>query len=147
MSNKFAGLGVAVDAPARMTIVHPVTGQPLRLLGLDGEPTGEAAWIDLISADSAAARQHQREAQNRRLRARARSITAETIEADGTDLLAVLTRGWALATLDGTPIDVPCTPENARELYATPELAWLRRQVDEFVADLGNFPAKTTSPS
>jgi acyl-CoA reductase-like NAD-dependent aldehyde dehydrogenase len=140
--SKFAGLGVAVDAPARMTILHPTTGQPLR-----NAATGEAAWISLLSADSAAARQHQREAQNRRLRARARSITAETLEADGTELLAVLTRDWSLVTLEGAPIDVPCTVENARELYGTPDLAFIRRQVDEFVADLGNFPGKTTSPS
>ena len=142
MSNKFAGLGVAVDAPARMTILHPTTGQPLR-----NAATGDAAWIDLLSADSAAARAHQREAQNRRLRARARSITAETLEADGTELLASLTKGWALVTLDGRPLDVPCTPENARELYSAPDLGFIRRQVDEFVADLGNFPVKTSSPS
>jgi hypothetical protein len=140
--SKFAGLGLAVEAPARMTILHPATGQPLR-----NAQTGEPAWIDLLSADSPAARAHQREAQNRRLKARARSVTAEMLEADGTDLLAALTKGWQLVTLDGAPIVEPCTPENARELYAAPELAFIRRQVDEFVADLGNFPAKTTSPS
>jgi len=140
--SKFSGLGVPVDATARMTILHPATGQPLR-----NAATGEPAWIDLLSADSAVARATQRDAQNRRLRARARTITAESMEADGTDLLAALTKGWSLVTLDGAPIDVPCTPENARELYGTPDLAFIRRQVDEFVADLGNYRGQKTSPN
>ena len=69
------------------------------------------------------------------------------MEADGTALLAALTKGWSLVTLDGAPIDVPCTPENARELYGTPDLAFIRRQVDEFVADLGNYRGQKTSPN
>jgi hypothetical protein len=139
---KFAGLGVAVDQPTRMTILHPVTGQPIRR-----SDTGEPAWIDVLSADSKAARDHEREMQNRRLRSRARRITAEELEAEGIELLVSLTKAWSLATLDGDPLDVPCTPENARELYASPELAFIRRQVNEAAADAGNFPARTTSPN
>jgi acyl-CoA reductase-like NAD-dependent aldehyde dehydrogenase len=140
MSNKFAGLAVATDRPARMTILHPVTGQPIRRTD-----SGEAAWIDILSADSKAARDHEREMQNRRLRSRARRVTAEEIEAEGIELLVALTKGWSLATLEGEPLDVPFTAEAARELYSSPDLAFIRRQVNEFAADLGNFPARTTS--
>jgi hypothetical protein len=145
--SKFAGLAVGVDRPARMTILHPVTGQAIRLLDAAGHPNDQAAWIDVLSADSKVARDLEREAQNRRLRGRLRRVTAEDIEAEGVELLTALTKGWCLAALDGTPIDVPCTPENARELYSTPDLAFLRRQVNEFAADLGNFPTRTISPS
>jgi hypothetical protein len=153
--SKFAGLGVAVDRPARMTILHPATGQPLVALGPDGKPAmvpgpdgtlvPDVAWIDLISADSDAARAHERVAQNKRLRSRARRLTAEDLEAEGVDLLAALTRAWRLVTLDGRPIEVPCSVDNARELYSAPELGFVRRQVNEFAADLGNFQATETS--
>jgi hypothetical protein len=140
--SKFAGLGVATDRAARMTILHPVTGQPIRRTD-----NGEVAWIDILSADSKAARDHEREMQNRRLRSRARRITAEELEAEGIELLVALTQGWSLATLDGDPMEVPCTAENARELFSTPDLSFIRRQVNDFAADLGNFPARTTSPT
>ena len=140
--NKFAGLAVPTDRPARMTILHPVTGQPIRRAD-----TGEPIWIDLLSADSKAAREHERAVQNRRLQSRARRITADDIEAEGVELLVVLTQGWSLAQLDGQPLDVPCTPENAREFYASPELAFIRRQANDFAADLGNYQGRTTSPS
>ena len=73
-------------------------------------------------------------------------ITPEELEAESTELLAALTAGWHLVTLDGHPLDVPFSIENARELYAAPALAWLREQVDEFAADRGNF-ATPLSPS
>lgn len=138
--SKFAGLGLKVDTPSRMTIVHPVTRQPLRIAGTD-----EAAYLDLLSVDSAAGQAHQRAAANRRLASRQRKMTIEELEAEGVDLLAALTRGWRLATLDGHPIDVPFTVADARELYSAPELAWLKQQANDFAADAGNFlPANET---
>lgn len=131
--SKFAALAVQADAPARMTILHPVTGEPL--VDADGSP----AWIDVHSADSAAAQKHHRAVQNRRLQSRARKITAEELEAEGIDLLAALTAGWRLLGLDGTPLDIPCNRQNAAELYAEPSAAWIREQVNAFAADRGNF--------
>lgn len=134
MSSKFAGLGIAVDKPARMTIRHPDTRQPIK------DADGKEAYIDLYSSDSEAARKHQRAISKRRLAQRDRSkITPEEIESDGTGLLAALTAGWYLVALSGAPINVPFTPENAAELYSEPEQAWLREQVDVFVVDRGNF--------
>lgn len=131
--SKFSGLAVRGDQPSRMTIHHPGTGLPLR--DADGLP----AWIDLLSMDSKAAQQIQRAAQNRRLERRIRKLTAEDLAAEEIDLLAALTSKWRLLTLDGAAIDVECSAANAAELYALPELAWLREQVSGFVADRGNF--------
>lgn len=131
--SQFAALAVKADAPSRMIIMHPATGEPL--LGADGEP----AWIDLHSTDSPAAQKHQRAAQNRRLQSRARKITAEELESEGVDLLATLTAGWRLLGLDGAVLDIPCTRANAAELYAEPAAAWIREQVNMFAADRGNF--------
>lgn len=131
--SKFAALAVKADAPSRMTILHPATGEPL----LDAE--GNPAWIDIHSTDSPVALRHQRAAQNRRLQSRARKVTAEDLEAEGIDLLAALTAGWRLLGLDGAPLDIPCNRQNAAELYAEPSAAWIREQVNAFAADRGNF--------
>jgi hypothetical protein len=157
MISKFAGLGLAVATAARMTLLHPATGQPLRrpkrhadgqpVLDEKGGPVYEVAWIDVLSADSEAARAHEREAQNRRIRSRARRLVAEDLEAEGLELLVALTKGWSLATLENEPLDVPFSAENARELYSAPELAFIRRQVNDFAADAGNFQTPKTSSS
>ena len=138
---KFAGLALATDAAQRMTIIHPGTRQPLR------HADGSEAWIDLYSLDSAPARKIIRAQQDRRLRMRAARATSEEIEADATELLAALTAGWSLCGLNGDALDVPCNPANAQELYAMPALAWLREQVDAFVADRGNFHRAPSTPS
>lgn len=141
MQSKFAGLEIAVDKPQRMTLHHPVTRQPLR------DAKGAEAWIDLHSSDSKVARDHNREVQRRRLNMRGRGrISPEEIEAEAADLLAALTTGWRLLTLEGGTLDVPFSTENARELYASPALAWIREQVDEFASDRANFP-QPSSPS
>ena len=77
---------------------------------------------------------------------RSTRVTPEQIEAEGNDLLAALTKGWKLVDLDGNPIDVPFSQENARELYALTAVAWLRDQVDEYIGDRANF-SKASSKS
>lgn len=140
MSTKFAGLEIPVDKPQKMVLVHPSTRQPLR------DDKGDA-YIELHSSDSEVARKHNRAIQRRRLAQRGRGrITPEELEAEATELLAALTTGWHLVTLDGQSLDVPFSIENARELYAAPSLAWIREQVDEFASDRGNFAAPL-SPS
>jgi hypothetical protein len=134
MNNKFSGLELEVEAPFRLVLLHPVTRQPLR----DSE--GREAYIDHYSADSEIARKHQRAVQRRRLAMRGRlKITPEELEAEATEVLAALTVGWHLVGLKGDPIDTPFTPENARELYSDPRVAWLREQLDESAADRANF--------
>lgn len=132
--SKFAGMALEVDKPERMTIVHPGTRQPLR------DEKGNEAFIDLHSGDSDVARKHGRAVANRRLGMRGRvKLTAQELEADAAELLSALTAGWLLLDLTGQPIEVEFSRENARELFTEPGLAWLREQVDEFVADRGNF--------
>ncbi len=131
--SKFAALALEVEKPARMTIVHPVTREPLK----DGE--GNEAYIDLHSGDSAVARRQQQSIQRRRLASRGRKVTLEEIESDALDFLAALAASWRLVGLDGSAIDVPFSTTNARELFGESSMAWLREQVDEFSADRANF--------
>lgn len=134
MSAKFSGLGLAVDSPTRMTILHPVTRAPLLINGTD-----EPAWIDLLSVNSVIGRKHDRTVTDRLIKMRGRRPSADEIDSDTTDKLALLTKAWQLATLDGEPIEIECTIVNARELYNLPEASWLREQVAEFVVDAGNL--------
>lgn len=140
--SKFSGLGLSVGASARMIIVHPVTQQPLR-----NRATGEAAYVDIMSADSEAGRRHQRATLNKRLSARARKISAEEIEAENVELLVALMRDWRLVTLAGDAIDVPFAENDAREMLLDPNLGWLRTQIDAFAGDLGNFQTQTATTS
>lgn len=135
MTSKFAGLEIGVDKPRRMILVHPVTRQPIR----DAE--GTEAWIDVHSSDSPVARSHTKEMQRRRLNMgqRAPKMTPEELEANAVDLLAALTAGWNLLSMDGAALDVPFSEANARELYSAPTLQWVRDQVDDFAADRANF--------
>lgn len=136
----FEGMGLPIDKPKRMTIINPITRQPLR----DAE--GNEAYVDLYSADSPVLQAHNREVMRRRSGVRGK-LTPEEQEANGTDALVALTVGWKLLNLDGSLIDLPFSPENARKLYEASAVRWLRDQVDDFAADRGNFapPSSTTS--
>lgn len=139
--SKFSALALEVDKPSRMIVVHPVSRQPLR------DKDGNEAHIELFSGDSEHARKHQRTVTRRRLAMRGRGkLSAEELEAEAIELLAALTTGWVLLDFDGNAIDVAYSQDNARELYGDPGMSWLREQVDEFVADRGNF-SKASSKS
>lgn len=136
MSSKFAALELAVEKHGRMIINHPITAQPLRPKDGGDEP----AYIDLFSADSPIAKKNNRNLMRNRLNMRGKGkLTPEQLEAEAIDLLVSLTVGWKLLALDGSPLDVPFTQENARELYASEAMSWLREQVDAYTSDRGNF--------
>lgn len=133
--SKFSGMGVPVAKPARMTIMHPTTNEPL--VDKDRKP----AWIDVYSADSDRAKAFRRNATQRRIDGKGRvGVTALALEKDDNGLLAELTAGWHLVDITtGEVIDVPFSTQTARELYAEPEMTWLRDQVDTFAVARGNF--------
>jgi hypothetical protein len=145
MISKFAGLEIPVDKPARMTLIHPVTRQPLRdRKSKDKE--GQVAYIELHSTDSDAFRRHLREVNRRKSlpQGRVATTTPEQDEAEALEILAALTTGWYLVGLDGEHIDVPFNTENAKDLYAATSLAWIREQVNAFAVERANF-AKASS--
>jgi hypothetical protein len=132
--SEFSGLELEVETPFRLVLVHPITRQPMR------DEQGNPAYIDHYSSDSEIARKHQRNIQRRRLAMRGRmKITPEELEAEAVDILAALTVDWHLVDLKGQVIDTKFTQENARKLYASPAVSWLREQLDESTADRANF--------
>lgn len=135
MASKFSGLKVSEEI-GRMTIVDPVNLEPLV-----NKATGEACWIDLYPAQSDRGYAADRRINEKIIRRRVQRMTARDVEENTTEKLGMLTCGWSIALLDGTPVNVPCTPENAIELYT--DVRWLRDQVATFAADLGNFQPKS----
>src|SRR3990167_4014457 len=134
MTGKFAGLELEVDRSVKVRILHPVSRQPLR------DAAGAEAYIEMHSGDSEVARKHQRNVARRRIAMRGRGkITPEELEAEGVELLVALTVGWRLVALDGGALDVPFTQDNARDLFSSPRMTWLREQVEEAVGDRENF--------
>jgi len=136
-----AGMTVAVDVPSRMHIIDPFTRMPLR------SSNGDPAWIDVLSDSSRAGAAWVRELTDKNLQRRGRTQRAEDLEIDLSEKATRLTVGWNLCTFDGTPIELPFTVGNARDLYNMPEMSWLRDQVLEFSADLGNYRRRPSTAS
>lgn len=140
---KFDGLGLAVETPAKALLTHPINQTAL----VDAD--GKQAYVEILSYDSREAQQLAQAATNRRIKVRGGAgtvrLTAEELEQERVDVLAALTRGWYLLSLDGTPIaDATFTTANARELYAHPSTRWIREQVELGAGDRSLF---TKAPS
>ena len=132
--NKFAGLGLAVDKPFRLVLVWPVTNKPIK------DKDGKESYVDVWSAESDVARKYHRDLAQRRIEngdAGPRSI--EELEAADISRLAALTADWYLVNPDGTPTDVPFSPDNARDLYAAAATTWIKDQVENATVQRRNF--------
>lgn len=120
---------VKADDGATLEVVHPeseeiIPGMTITLLGQDSKVYRK---IQLAK---------QQAALNRIAKGKkAVDLDAEKLAEDSIDDLVKLTTGWAGFMLDGAALE--CTPENVRKVYT--EWAWIREQVQEFVADRSNF--------
>jgi hypothetical protein len=131
---KFDAIALQVDKPSKMTILDPVSQQPIR----DAE--GKESFIELYSSDSPKGRTHQKNMLRQRLNMRGRGkLTPEQLEAESVDLLVALSVSWYLLTFEGKPLNVEFSQENARELYSSESMAWLREQVDTYTSDRANL--------
>ena len=111
-----------------LDILHPLTG----------EATGTR--VEVASTDSTTYRVAEREQRNRRLQQlqlgnRRVALTAEESEADSLEMLVRCTVSWSGVREGG--VALPFTPENVRRVYTA--YPWLRRQVDEAMADRARF--------
>ncbi|MCO5129740.1 MAG: hypothetical protein M9932_04150 [Xanthobacteraceae bacterium] len=153
MTNKFGSLtatAVAVET-YRVEIIDAVTDVVLR------DKSGKAAYIDVLAADGDVGRAFDKEQRAVMFR-KARKSRNGMIEDD--DQLeqniakcARLTKGWYLVDPETrAPLNVPCTEENAAELYGAPNMGWLFMQPWTAANNAANFikrsaKTSTTSPS
>jgi hypothetical protein len=140
--NKFAGLGVDPASTSRMEIILPGEIDPVT------DTSGAVAYIEFLPWDSEPGRKFDRkqsqEAVRKGFRQRSRAELRDEAEnqdqvADQAERLSVLAVGWHLVDPARKVIDVPFSSENARELFSSPETAWLRRQAWVYVANEANF--------
>lgn len=122
----------ACNKAYRLELLHPKTRAKL------------GVFISVLGRDSDVFQAYIKEKQNDALRKQANAQrrnkdlpapTVEEAEADACEALAAVTTGWENVVLGGEALafNVP----NAIRLYT--EQVWIRRQVDEAVADLENF--------
>lgn len=120
---------VKADDGATLQIVHP-----------ESEEVIDGMTITLLGQDSKVYRKIQLAKQQAALNRIAKGkkaidLDAEKLAEDSIDDLVQLTTDWTGFVLDGNPLE--CTPENIRTVYG--EWAWIKEQVQEFVADRSNF--------
>ena len=127
----FKDLDVAAHAEegAVLELRHPYTDEVLM-----GDSDGKPMTITLLGADSPTFKRAVTDIQQASSK-RKRHTPAEQ-ERNVVNALARATVGWSdNFEWDGEPF--PFTAENCRRLYT--ERAWVRSQVDEFMADRSNF--------
>lgn len=111
---------------------HPVSREPLE------SETGASITIDVAGMDSDAFRVRQRAITNKRLAGTARKpLTAEQLEEERIGTLVACVTGWSNIELDGEVLTF--SRENVRRLLSRPKMSWVRDQLDEAIADRGNF--------
>lgn len=136
-ASKFAGLAADIQTPIRIELVNPATDEKVTE---KGNPDN-VAWIEILSPDSDVARQFRREQQLKRQARRnpEKPLSPAEVEEANIAFYVALTTGWNLITLDGAKMPVEFSKANAKEFYAMPEVAWVRRQVDRAAGEEGRF--------
>lgn len=136
--SKFGSLLANVAVPFKVELIDPATDAVIR------DKNGKASFIAVWSMDSAKSRDYDKsKRKDLFLRAKA-SRTGSVPPDDALDQniakCAFLTDSWYLVdpvTLDG--IDVPCTAENAVDLYSSPGAGWIFIQPWVEASSTANF--------
>lgn len=134
--DKFSAFGVSDQGTSRMTLINPNTTSPYR------DKDGNEAWIEIGHLDGPEGRDF-----DAKFERRAAAIKPEP-GLSGNQLYliqkaAALTKAWHLVGADGEVMDLPCTQENAAELYRN---RWVYVQVIPHASTYANFsPASSQS--
>jgi hypothetical protein len=129
----------SVDAPTVMTLEHPQTFLPL--IGTGGKPM----QVMLLGSDTEAVRAVEKKIANDMLERASRSRGGRfKMDSDTSDRYArqrFLARiaGWANLVVAGKPFDF--SEDNKVRLYDDLKFGPIRRQIEAFMADEGNFLA------
>lgn len=112
-------------------------GYTLELLDKNKRKTGHTITVLGRDSDSyqSLMQQQNRRRWSRMQKANSARMTQEELEEDALDLLAACVKAWSFTLPGGDPF--PCNASNAVELFRT--APYIKEQVDEAVADRGNF--------
>jgi hypothetical protein len=134
-------LCLETDRPYKVPLVYPGTEEVIK------DKEGREAYIEVRSFDSAEAMGFDRERRIELNRKAVRGKLNQEVEQDPLDeqmrKLASLTMSWHLVDpVTRETIDLPCTSENALEIYKYPKLHWIYRRALGGALDEGNFTPK-----
>ena len=141
-------LGLVADGEisAKMDLINS-RGEIVR------DDKGEAGWIEFYGPDAQAVKNFRRQVEKDQIiemhKEKRRGNKAPN-EADAereldriygllADGLAKRTKDWRLLDAEGKDVKVPCTFENAKELFGHPDYEFLRREAQKFCEDQENF--------
>ena len=130
-------LSAAADEGAAMTVRHPTTGEEMTYMNDVGETRPIRIFVK--GNDSPAFRNRMDYHLKKNSRNKRSEASIAEMEDQSSDLLASVTTGWEGINwvIDGVKQELKCNRENAKMLYK--QRGWLRKQVDEFVAEADNF--------
>ena len=133
----------AAEDGAVMTVRHPTTGEDLHYKDSDGNM--KPITITLRGNDSKVFRDRMDYHMRRNGGNNAKQQTLAELEDQSSDLLAAVTVAWdgVFWEVDGEKVELECSRINAKMVYKN--RPWLRRQVDEFVAEAENFFNKNSN--
>lgn len=147
-------LGRPQDISARMDLINSAGEVVYERLenGQDGEP----GWLEFYSAEAEAVRRFGRSVaaeellkERRASRSKKRDATLSEMEREiegyegkAVEGLAIRLKAWRLVSADGEVLDIPCTKENAQQLFGHPEYGYLKQAALEFCGDPENFFTK-----
>lgn len=145
-SSKFAALAANVSQTFKVEIIDQITDKPII------DKNGNPAFIEVFSTDSDAGRAFDKEqrAAYRRKAMKSRNGIAEPGDQleENVAKCAALTKSWHLVDPGSREvIDVPCTLENAAELYGEAGMNWLFVQVWVAANDAANFMNRSSQTS
>jgi hypothetical protein len=142
---KFGSLAAPPADIFRVEIIHAKTDMLLR------DKDGNVAWIEVESSDSEAGRafdKEERAVSFRRAR-RSRNGIDDSVDQLEQNIAktAALTRNWYLVDPETREkLDVPCTAENAKELYSAVGMNWLFVQPFTASHNAANFMSSSAKP-
>jgi hypothetical protein len=126
------------DEPREMPILHPRTGATIRCK--DGKPAYILVHGVQSSVGDAVTRGAFERAKKEGKRRGSDGPSYEEARELQRENTAQLIAGWRLVhPQTGEVQDYPYTPRAALELMASPNIEWLRKQIDDFASDPGNF--------
>lgn len=128
-------LAANAEEGAAMTLKHPITGE-------DATFNGKPIRIFLKGNDSTAFKNRLDFHRRKSGRNDRKEPTIAEMEEQSADLLSVVTIGWENVPWEGGEL-LEFSRENAKMLYK--KRPWVRRQVDEFVAEAENFIKSSSS--
>lgn len=153
MTNKFGSLTATAAAVEtfRVEIIDTVTDAALK------DKNGVAAYIEVLAADGDVGRAFDKEQRAVMFRKARKSRTGMVEDDDQLEQniakCARLTKSWYLVDpVTREPLNVPCTEENAGELYRAPNMGWFFMQPWTAANNPANFirrsaKSSTSSPS